>query len=140
MPDEAWGKLTTIELERGQGFICARKHITTVGQDEILVRSIVALDLGVRTFVTADSVNPAANYGDGFVDRHLGGTRTVSDGSIAVVYRDNLDESPQCAAATLTWRLAGRVVASFDRPASARCSTVLPVPAQHSVSPGLTNS
>ncbi|MDE2911851.1 MAG: hypothetical protein OXL68_02860, partial [Paracoccaceae bacterium] len=60
IPDEAWGKLTTIVLERGQGFICARKHNTTVGQDEIQVRSIVALDPGVRTFVTADAVNPAA--------------------------------------------------------------------------------
>ncbi len=37
MPDEAWGKLTTIVLERGQWFICAQKHITTVGQDEIQV-------------------------------------------------------------------------------------------------------
>ncbi len=66
MPDEAWGKLTTIVLERGQWFICARKHITTVGQDEIQVRSIVALDPGVRTFVTAYAVNHAASYGDGF--------------------------------------------------------------------------
>ena len=66
MPDEAWGKLTTIVLERGQWFICARKHITTVGQDEIQVRSVVALDPGVRTFVTAYSVNHAASYGAGF--------------------------------------------------------------------------
>ena len=66
MPDEAWGKLTTIVPERGQWFICAQKHITTVGQDEIQVRSIVALDPGVRTFVTAYAVNHAASYGDGF--------------------------------------------------------------------------
>ena len=66
MPDEAWGKLTTIVLERGQWFICAQKHIVTVGQDEIQVRSVVALDPGVRTFVTAYSVNHAASYGAGF--------------------------------------------------------------------------
>ncbi len=66
MPGEAWGKLTTIVLERGQWFICARKHITTVGQDEIQLRSIVALDPGVRTFVTAYAVKHAASYGDGF--------------------------------------------------------------------------
>ncbi len=66
MPDEAWGKLTTIVLERGQWFICARKHIVTVGQDETQVRSVVALDPGVRTFVTAYSVNHAASYGDRF--------------------------------------------------------------------------
>ena len=60
------GDLTTIVLERGQWFICARKHITTVGQDEIQVRSIVALDPGVRTFVTAYAVKHAASHGDGF--------------------------------------------------------------------------
>ena len=46
-------------LERGQWFICAQKPIATVGQDEIQVRSIVALDPGVRTFVTAYAVNCA---------------------------------------------------------------------------------
>ncbi|MDE0695844.1 MAG: transposase [Boseongicola sp.] len=66
MPDEAWRKLTTIVLERGMWFICAQKHIVTVGQDEIQVRSVVALDPGVRSFVTAYSVNHAASYGDGF--------------------------------------------------------------------------
>ena len=66
MPDEAWKKLTTIVLERGQWFICAQLHIVTVGQDEIQVRSAVALDPGVRSFVTAYSVNHAASYGDGF--------------------------------------------------------------------------
>ncbi len=66
MPDEAWRKLTTIVLERGTWFICAQLHIVTVGQDEIQVRSVVALDPGVRTFVTAYTVNHAASYGDGF--------------------------------------------------------------------------
>ena len=66
MPEEAWRKLTTIVLERGQWFICAQKQIATTGQDEIQVRSVVALDPGVRTFVTAYSVNHAASYGDGF--------------------------------------------------------------------------
>ncbi len=66
MPDEAWKKLTTIVLERGIWFICAQLHIVTVGQDEIQVRSVVALDPGVRTFVTAYSVNHAASYGDRF--------------------------------------------------------------------------
>ena len=66
MPDEAWRKLTTIVLERGQWFICAQLHIVTVGQDEIQVRSVVSLDPGVRAFVTAYSVNQAASYGDGF--------------------------------------------------------------------------
>ena len=40
--------------------------MTTVGQDEIQVRSIVAIDPGVRTFAAACSVNNAARYGDGF--------------------------------------------------------------------------
>ena len=66
MPDEAWEMLTTIVPERGQWFICARKHVATTGQDEIQVRSVVALDPGVRTFVTAYSVNHAASYGEGF--------------------------------------------------------------------------
>ena len=66
MPDEAWKKLTTIVLERGQWFICAQLHMVTVGQDEIQVRSAVALDPGVRSFVTAYAVNHAASYGDGF--------------------------------------------------------------------------
>ena len=66
MPDEAWRKLTTIVLERGQWFICAQLQIVTVGQDEIQVRSAVSLDPGVRAFVTACSVNHAASYGDGF--------------------------------------------------------------------------
>jgi len=42
LPDEAFGKLTNIVFERGQWFICDQKHITTVGQDEIQVKSIVA--------------------------------------------------------------------------------------------------
>ncbi|MYA89622.1 MAG: IS200/IS605 family element transposase accessory protein TnpB [Boseongicola sp. SB0662_bin_57] len=66
MPEEAWKKLTTIVLERGRWFICAQLHITTVGLDEIQVRSVVALDPGVRTFVTECPVNHAASYGDGF--------------------------------------------------------------------------
>ena len=66
MPDEAWKKLTTIVLERGSWFICAQLHIVTVGQDEIQARSAVALDPGVRTFVTAYAVNHAASYGEGF--------------------------------------------------------------------------
>ncbi len=66
MPDEAWKKLTTMVLERGQWFICAQLHIVTVGQDEIQVRSIMSLDPGVRTFVTACSVDHAASHGDGF--------------------------------------------------------------------------
>ena len=66
MPDEAWGKLTTIVLERGQWFICARMHIVTVGRDEIQLRSIVSPDPDVRTFVTACSMNNAASHGDGF--------------------------------------------------------------------------
>ena len=64
MPDEAWGKLTTIVFERGQWFVCAQKHITTIGQNEIQVRSIVAIDPGVRTFATAYSTNHAAKYGN----------------------------------------------------------------------------
>ena len=66
MSGEAWGKLTTIVLGRGQWFICARMHIVTVGQDEIQLRSIVSLEPGVRTFVTACSMNNAASHGDGF--------------------------------------------------------------------------
>ena len=66
MPEEAWKKLTTIMLDRGRWFICAQLHIVTVGQDEIQVRSIVSLDPGVRSFVTAYSVNHAASYGEGF--------------------------------------------------------------------------
>ena len=66
MPVEAWRKLTTIVLERGEWFICAQKRIATVGQDEIQVRSVVSLDPGVRAFVTDCSVNHAASYGDRF--------------------------------------------------------------------------
>ena len=66
MPDEAWRKLTTIVHERGQWFICAQKQFATTGQDEIQVRSVVALDPGVRTFVTAYAMDHAASYGDGF--------------------------------------------------------------------------
>ena len=66
IPDEAWRKLTTIVLERGRWFICAQKRIVTVGQDEIQARSVVALDPGVRAFVTAYAVNHAASYGASF--------------------------------------------------------------------------
>ncbi len=66
MPEKAWKKLTTIVPERDQWFICAQLRIVTVGQDEIQVRSVVALDPGVRTFATAYSVNHAASYGEGF--------------------------------------------------------------------------
>ncbi len=44
----------------------SQKRIPTVGQDEIQVRSLVSLDPGVRTFVTACSANHAASHGDGF--------------------------------------------------------------------------
>lgn len=66
LPDEAFGKLTTIVFERGQWFICAQKHITTVGQDEIQVKSIVAIDPGVRCFATAYAMNQVSSYGQDF--------------------------------------------------------------------------
>ena len=66
MPDEAWKKLTTIVLERERWSICAQKHMVTVGQDEIQVRSAVALDPGVRPFMTECSMDHAASYGDRF--------------------------------------------------------------------------
>ena len=66
LPDEAFGKLTKITFERGQWFICAQKHITTTGQDEIQAKSIVAIDPGVRCFATAYSVNQVTSYGDDF--------------------------------------------------------------------------
>ena len=47
-------------------FICAQLRIVTLGQDEIQVRSVAAHDPGVRTFVTACSVNHFASYGDRF--------------------------------------------------------------------------
>ena len=46
--------------------LCAQKRIVTVRQDEVQARSIVALDPGVRAFVTDCSVNHAASYGEGF--------------------------------------------------------------------------
>jgi len=66
LPQEAFGKLTKITFERGQWFICAQKHITTVGQGDIQAKSIVAIDPGVRCFATAYSVNQVTSYGDGF--------------------------------------------------------------------------
>ncbi|NIJ40237.1 putative transposase [Parvibaculum indicum] len=66
LPPEAFGKLTTIVFERGQWFICAQKHITTIGQDEIQARSIVAIDPGVRCFATAYSMNQTTSYGEDF--------------------------------------------------------------------------
>jgi putative transposase len=66
LPPEAFGKLTKITFERGQWFICAQKHITTIGQDEIQAESVVAIDPGVRCFATAYSVNQVTSYGDDF--------------------------------------------------------------------------
>lgn len=66
LPEEAFGKLTKIIFERGQWFICAQKHITTTGQDEIQADSVVAIDPGVRCFATAYSVNQVTSYGDDF--------------------------------------------------------------------------
>ena len=66
LPGEAFGKLTKITFERGQWFICAQKHITTTGQDEIQVGSLVAIDPGVRCFATAYSMDQVTSYGDGF--------------------------------------------------------------------------
>ena len=66
LPKEAFGKLTKITFERGQWFICAQKHITTIGQDEIQARSIVAIDPGVRCFATAYSANQVTSYGNDF--------------------------------------------------------------------------
>ena len=66
LPEEAFGKLTKITFERGQWFICAQKHITTTGQDEIQVQSLVAIDPGVRCFATAYSMDRVTSYGEGF--------------------------------------------------------------------------
>lgn len=66
LPEEAFGKLTTIVFERGQWFICAQKHIDTIGQDEIQAKSIVSIDPGVRCFATAYSMNQVTSYGEGF--------------------------------------------------------------------------
>ncbi|WP_084513953.1 zinc ribbon domain-containing protein [Salipiger mucosus] len=66
LPEEAFGAQTRIISERGQWFICAQKHITTVGQDEIQAQSVVAIDPGVRTFATAYSVDQCTTYGEDF--------------------------------------------------------------------------
>ncbi len=66
LPEEAFMKLTRIISERRQWFICAQKFITTMGQDEIQARSVVAIDPGVRCFATAYSVNQCTSYADGF--------------------------------------------------------------------------
>lgn len=66
LPEEAFGKLTRIIFERGQWFICAQKQITTIGQGDIQATSIVALDPGVRDFMTAYSMNQSITYGSQF--------------------------------------------------------------------------
>jgi len=66
LPEEVFGKLTTIVFERGQWFICAQKHIKTIGQDEIQAKSIVSIDPGVRCFATAYSMNQVTSYGEDF--------------------------------------------------------------------------
>lgn len=66
IPQEALGKLTTIVFERGQWFICAQKLITTIGQDDIQAKSVVAIDPGVRCFATAYAMNQVRSYGENF--------------------------------------------------------------------------
>ncbi|MBO9428341.1 zinc ribbon domain-containing protein [Sulfitobacter sp. R18_1] len=71
LPEEAFKKLTRIVSERGQWFICAQKYITTIGQDEIQVRTIAAIDPGVRTFGTVYSENQCTTYGEGFYAQRI---------------------------------------------------------------------
>ncbi len=66
LPKEAFGKLTMVTLDRGRWFINAQKSIGTVGTSAIQAASIVALDPGVRTFITSYSSDSCTSYGDQF--------------------------------------------------------------------------
>lgn len=70
-PEESLGKQARVVYDKGRWFLLAQKQMTSVGQDEIQAQNIVAIDPGVRTFVTTFSSHESVSYGDRFFEERV---------------------------------------------------------------------
>lgn len=65
VPDEAIGKMATVYRENGRWFLCCAQLVPTRRSESQALR-VVALDPGVRTFLTTFSHNSSEKIGSGF--------------------------------------------------------------------------
>ncbi len=70
IPEEAIGKMATVTRRHGRWHLSVKK-IITVRIRENQARTVVALDPGVRTFVTTFSPLEAIKYGDSYASRRV---------------------------------------------------------------------
>lgn len=71
LPEDSIGKVTTFVFENGRWFVCAQKHIVTAATTETQGVNAVAIDPGIRTFVTAYSGSCVTKYGDRFFEQRI---------------------------------------------------------------------
>ena len=70
IPEEAIGKMATVTRRHGRWYISAKKMIS-VCKRENQAHTVVALDPGVRTFMTAFSPSEAIKYGNSFASNTI---------------------------------------------------------------------
>lgn len=71
IPEEAIGRNTIISYDNGEWYACTQKIITKRNIDLFTNKSIIALDPGVRTFITAFNDGQVNIYGEDFVKDKL---------------------------------------------------------------------
>lgn len=72
VPEEAIGSMARVVRLQGRWFLCVKRHIETAARETQAMPSVVALDPGVRTFLTSYSETESIKYGDNFsVERLL---------------------------------------------------------------------
>lgn len=70
LPEEAIGKMATVTRRHGRWYLSAKQFIT-LRTRENQARTVVALDPGVRTFMTAFSPSEALKYGDDYASERI---------------------------------------------------------------------
>ncbi|GIW89691.1 MAG: hypothetical protein KatS3mg109_0123 [Pirellulaceae bacterium] len=70
IPEEAVGSMARVTRRHGRWYLVVKKFITVRGREN-QARTVVSLDPGVRTFVTAFSPSEAIKYGDGYASERI---------------------------------------------------------------------
>lgn len=70
IPHEALGSMATVTRRHGRWYLQV-KQLITVCRSENQAHTVVALDPGVRTFMTAFSPSEAIKYGDGYASTRI---------------------------------------------------------------------
>lgn len=71
IPKEAFASMARVTKFQGRWFLCVKKQVNVAGCEIQAAPRVIALDPGVRTFLTTFSPTECAKYGDGFSTERL---------------------------------------------------------------------